>query len=176
MAERKVVLYIATSLDGYIARPDGNLDFLSLVEEKGQDYGYEEFIQTVDTVIIGRKAYDKVLSMVSEFPHKDKETYVITRTPRPAVGSTRFYTESLEKLVAGLKSKPGKTIFVDGGAEIVNLLLEHNLIDEYYISVIPILLGDGIPLFRSGRQKIKLKLIGTQQFEKGLVQVHYSRL
>jgi len=173
--DRKVILYIAMSLDGYIATLDDDLGFLSLVEQEGEDYGYAGFLKTVDTVIVGRRTYDKVRSMGYEFPYSDKDAYIITRTSRPSIGSVKFYTGSLTELVACLKSEPGKNIFVDGGAEIVNKLLRDNLIDEFYISVIPVLLGDGIPLFKSGRPEIGLKLIDSKHFEKGLVQMHFVR-
>lgn len=89
---RKVILYIATSLDGYIAQPNDDLGFLSIVEQEGQDYGYADFVKTVDTAIVGRKTYDKVISMGVDFPHADKDTYIITRTPRPNIGNVKFYT------------------------------------------------------------------------------------
>jgi dihydrofolate reductase len=174
--ERKVILYIATSLDGYIANPNDDIGFLSIVEKEGEDYGYGDFVETVDTVIVGRKTYDKVLSMGFDFPHVDKDAYIITRTPRPAIGSIKFYTGDLKILIDKLKQEEGKNIFCDGGAEIVNELLKQNLIDEFIISVIPILVGNGVKLFKDGRPELKLELISTKQFEKGLVQLHYKRL
>jgi len=176
LSDRKVILYIAMSLDGYIAKPDGDLGFLSIVEQDGEDYGYADFVKTVDTVIVGRKTYDKVHSMGYEFPYSDKDAYVITRSSRPAVGSVKFYSGSLKDLVASVKSTAGKHIFVDGGAEIVNELLKDILIDEFYISIIPVLLGEGISLFKSGRPEIGLKLISSKSFDKGLVQLHYRRI
>jgi len=173
--QRKVILYIAMSLDGYIATPDNGLEFLSLVEEKDQDYSYKDFVNTVDTVIVGRKSYDKVLSMGMEYPHTDKNLYIITRTPRPTVGSTTFYTGDLKELVSDLKRNEGKDIYVDGGAEIANEMLSENLIDEFYISVIPVLLGNGISLFNSSRPQVRLKLISTKSYNKGLVQLHYLK-
>jgi dihydrofolate reductase len=173
--DRKVILYIATSLDGYIAKPNDDLGFLSIVEQEGQDYGYADFVKTVDAVIVGRKTYDKVISMGFDFPHADKDAYVITRTPRPSIGSVKFYTGDLKSLVNKLKSENGKNIFCDGGAEIVNELLKDDLIDEFIISVIPILVGNGTKLFRDGRPEQKLELISTKQFEKGLTQLHYKR-
>ena len=175
MSNRKVILYIAMSLDGYIATQDDNIDFLSMVEDDGQDYGYSDFINTVDTVILGRKTYDKVISFGVGFPHADKETYIITRTPRSDIGSVKFYTENLKELVFGLKNKSGKNIFVDGGAQIVNELLREDLIDEFYISIIPILLGDGISLFKNGRPELKLKLVSSTSFKKGLVQLYFRK-
>jgi dihydrofolate reductase len=173
--QRNVVLYIATSLDGFIAKPNDELDFLSIVEQEGQDYGYADFIKTIDTVIVGRKTYDKVISMGFDFPHADKDSYIITRTPRPNIGSIKFYTDDIKSLIYKLKSEKGKNIFCDGGAEIVNELLKHNLIDEFIISIIPILVGNGTKLFKDDRPELKLELISTKQFESGLVQLHYKR-
>ena len=173
--DRKVILYIATSLDGYIAKPNDDLSFLSIVQQDGEDYGYADFVKSVDTVILGRKTYDWVLTQVPEFPHADKDSFIITRTARPSIGKTNFYTDNLKDLILRLKSEPGKNIFIDGGAEIVNELLKENLIDEFIISIIPILVGSGTKLFKDGRTEQKLELISTKQFDKGLTQLHYKR-
>lgn len=170
---RKVILYISMSLDGYIATKDNSLDFLSLVEKENEDYGYFDFVKSVDTVIIGRKTYEKVIDLGYEYPHTDKDVYIITRTEKPSIGNFKFYTGELTKLVADIKCQSGKNIYCDGGAEIVNELLKNNLIDEFIISVIPVLLGEGIKLFNDGRPELRLKLISTKQFEKGLTQLHY---
>ena len=105
--DRKVILYIAVSLEGYIAESDDNLEFLSLVEEKGEDYGYKDFIDTVDTVVMGRRTYDKVMSMGLGFPHADKESYIITRTPGPEAGPVKFFSGDLKVLIGRLKSGSG---------------------------------------------------------------------
>ncbi|WP_347049147.1 dihydrofolate reductase family protein [Flavobacterium olei] len=172
---RKVILYIATSLDGYIAQPNDDLSFLSIVEQEGQDYGYADFIKTVDAVIVGRKTYDKVISMGFDFPHADKDAYIITRTSRPNIGNIKFYTGGLKALVEELKLKNGKNIFCDGGAEIVNELLKSDLIDEFIISIIPILAGNGTKLFTDGRPEQKIEFVSVKSFEKGLTQLHYKR-
>lgn len=174
--ERKLILYIAMSLDGYIADQHEDLGFLSMVEQPGEDYGYAAFTQTVDAIILGRKTYEKVLSMGFEYPHTDKAVYIITRTERPPVGNFQFYNGSLEALVTSLKSKPGKNIYCDGGAEIVNELARLQLIDTYIISIIPVLLGGGIRLFKADRPEQKLQLISSKAFEKGLIQLHYEVL
>jgi dihydrofolate reductase len=175
MMDRKVILYIATSLDGYIAKPDDDLSFLSIVQQDGEDYGYEDFINTVDTVILGRRTYDWVMAQVPVFPHADKNSFVITRTARQAIGNTHFYTGNLKELVLKLKTENGKNIFCDGGAEIANALLKDDLIDEFIISIVPILVGNGIKLFKYGIPELKLALISSKQFEKGLIQLHYKR-
>lgn len=91
---RKVILYIASSLDGYIAKPNDNLDFLSIVQQEGQDYGYTAFVDSIDTVILGRRTYDWVMSQVSEFPHADKMTYVVSRSPKEGSKNLQYYSGS----------------------------------------------------------------------------------
>jgi dihydrofolate reductase len=163
------------SLDGYIAKPNDDLSFLSIVEKEGEDYGYADFVSTVDTVILGRKTYDWVMKQVGEFPHADKNAYIITRTARPTIGKTVFYTGDLTNLVIKLKSENGKNIFCDGGAEIVNELLKKDLLNEIIISVIPILVGNGTRLFKDGRPEQKLQLVNVKTFDTGLTQIHYKR-
>lgn len=172
---RKVILYIAASLDGYIAKPNDDMSFLSMVQKEGEDYGYGEFIRTVDTVILGRKTYDWVTKAVGFFPHADKSAYVITKTERPPIGQTIFYTGDLADLIKKLKSTPGSNIFCDGGAEIVHQFLQYDLIDEITLSIIPVLLGEGTRLFNDGRPEQKLELIGAKSFGTGLTQLHYRR-
>jgi dihydrofolate reductase len=170
--KRNLILYIAMSLDGYIAKPNDDLGFLSTVQKEGEDYGYSDFISTVDTVIIGRKTYEWVTRSFA-FPHGDKKAYVITRTARPSIGRLEFYTGSLSELVRKLKAQGGKNIYCEGGAEIVNELLNNFLIDELIISVIPIFVGSGTSLFMDGRPEQRLQLIDAKKFETGLVQLHY---
>jgi len=173
---KKLILYIAMSLDGYIAKPDGDISFLSLVEKEGEDYGYSKFIETIDTVILGRKTYDTILSMGIDFPYGDRKVYVLTLTPKPDSGNIQFYSGRLPDLISSLKDQEGKHIYCDGGAETVHHLLQDDLIDEMTISIIPVLLGDGIRLFKGGLQEQKLQLINAQSFEKGLVQLRYIRV
>jgi dihydrofolate reductase len=171
---RKVILYIASSLDGYIAKPNDDLSFLNLVHKENEDYGYNDFIKTVDTVILGRKTYDWVMKQVPVFPHTDKKTYVITRVAQPNSGNIVFYTESLKELITKLKQEPGTNIFCDGGAEVVNLLLQERLIDEFIISIIPVLLGAGTKLFQTGYPEQNIKLLSVKHFDTGLTQLHYE--
>jgi dihydrofolate reductase len=172
---RKLIVYIAMSLDGYIAKPNDDIGFLSTVEQTGQDYGYGDFIKTVDTVLVGRKTYDKIMIMGIAYPHTDKDAYIITRTPRASVGSIKFYTGDLKALVYKLKSEKGKNIYCDGGAEIINELLKEDLIDEFIISVVPILVGNGLKLFSDGRPEQKLNSVSVKSFDSGLIQLHYKR-
>jgi dihydrofolate reductase len=172
--ERKVISNVATSLDGFIAKSDGDISFLSIVEKKGEDYGYADFMNTIDTIIVGRKTYDKILSIGFEYP-SDKEVYVITHNGKTDDRKIKYYSGSLKELISSLKNRPAKNIFCDGGSEIINELLVNNLIDEFIISIIPIILGDGISLFKNKRPEMNVKLVNCQKFDTGLIQLHYIR-
>ena len=174
---RKLSLFIATSLDGYIAKPNDDLSFLKIVEKEGEDYGYAKFTDTIDTLIIGRRTYDYVLKEIgsSHYDNGQRDVYAITRTQRPNVGRTTFYTGSLTDLVEQVKSENGKNIYCDGGAEVINELLKNDLVDEFIISVVPVLLGNGTRLFKDGRPEQLLEFVTATTFDTGLVQLHYKR-
>ncbi|MEC3966531.1 dihydrofolate reductase family protein [Flagellimonas halotolerans] len=174
---RKISLFIAVSLDGYIAKPNDDLSFLKLVEKEGEDYGYAKFTETIDTLIVGRKTYDYVLKEIgsSHYDNGQRDVYVITRTQRPIVGRTTFYNGNLTDLVAKLKSEKGKNIYCDGGAEVINELLKNDLVDEFIISVVPVLLGNGTRLFKNGRPEQLLEFVSVKTFDTGLVKVYYKR-
>lgn len=174
---RKLSVFIATSLDGYIAKPNNDLSFLKLVEKEGEDYGYTEFTSTIDTIIIGRKTYDWVQKEIgtSHYDNGERDLYVITRTERPNVGRIKFYTGELTELVQRLKAENGKNIYCDGGAEVINELLKHDLIEEFIISIVPVLLGNGTKLFKDGRPEQLLEFLTAKTFDTGLTQLHYKR-
>lgn len=174
---RTLSLFIATSLDGYIAKPNDDLSFLKLVEKEGEDYGYAEFTANIDVIILGRKTYDWVLREIgpSHYDNGERDVYVITRSERPSVGKTTFYTGNLAELVEELKKGNGKNIYCDGGAEIVNELLKNDLIDEFIISIVPVLVGNGTRLFKDGRPEQLLEFVSVKTFDTGLTQLHYRR-
>jgi dihydrofolate reductase len=172
---RKVFIFIATSLDGFIAREDGSLDWLSMVDSPGEDYGYNEANEDADTIIMGRKTYDKVKELSDEFPHKDKKVYILSRKERTGENNIIFTGKDPGELIRELKTLSGKNIYIDGGAQIVQELMRQDLIDEYIISVLPVFLGSGIALFgNTGRQKM-LRLKYCHSFASGLVQLAYER-
>jgi dihydrofolate reductase len=173
---RKIVLFIAMSIDGYIADKKGNIDFLKTMELEGQDYGYSKFIDSIDTVILGRKTYDKVISMGYEYPHQGKDVYIITKSQKPKVGTFQYYSGNIEELILNLKKSPGKNIYCDGGAMIVNLFLQNHWIDEMILSIVPVILGDGIRLFDSHIPLETWELLETKDYNTGLVQLHYQKL
>ncbi|HEX2394935.1 MAG TPA: dihydrofolate reductase family protein [Bacteroidales bacterium] len=175
MPERKIILYIACSLDGFIAAPEDNLDFLSIVEKPGEDYGYNEFIKSIDTVIMGKRTYDWIKVHAPEFIH-EITTYVYTRSGLPSEGNIIFYNGDLNQLAQVLKSKKtGKNIFCEGGAVVANTMLKDDHIDEFIISIIPVILGKGIRLFGDEGPEVKLELISVKEFETGLIQLYYKK-
>ncbi|GAB6109107.1 dihydrofolate reductase family protein [Fusibacter bizertensis] len=177
MIQKKVILYIAMSLDGYIAKPDNDISWLSIVEQPNEDYGYQSFVDSVDMVLMGRKTYEKVLTFGVEFPHKDRKCYIISKSRQGEDGNVEFYGGELSDLITSIKEHGDSTknIFVDGGATLANSLIKQNLIDEFIISIIPILLGDGIKLFQNTLNEQPLKLIKSESFASGLVQLTYIR-
>ncbi|MHA4845377.1 dihydrofolate reductase family protein [Flavitalea antarctica] len=171
---RKIILYIAMSLDGYIAGKDDNIDFLSSVDVPGEDYGYLSFQKDIDTLIWGRRTYDKLLSFGIEFPHKDKKCYVFSRS-RTGSDENVTYFGDLDGLIKELHKQEGKNIYCDGGGELVFELLQRSLIDTLIVSVIPYLVGDGIRLFRDGRPSQALEFKKCVTYPSGLVQLWYNR-
>ena len=174
MSERKVILYIAVSVDGYIAKENDDISFLSVVETPGEDYGYHDFVNCIDTVVMGRKTYDKVLSFGIEFPHKGKKVYVWSRSRKGQDENVTYINDSLKDFILQLKSTEGKNIFIDGGAALVNELLKLRLIDQLVISIVPYMLGGGVKLFSDGRPEQNLKLLKSVAFSSGLLQLWYS--
>lgn len=174
---RKLKIFIAMSLDGFIAKPNDDLSFLKAVEKEGEDYGYGAFTSGIDTLIIGRKTYDYVVNQIGReyYDNGSNEVYIITRTPQAATGKTTFYTGDIKALVHRLRALEGKDIYCDGGAQVIHELLSHDLVDELIISMIPILLGEGTRLFNEGRPEQLLELIDVKSYDTGLVQVHYKR-
>lgn len=168
--KRKIILYIAASLDGYIARKNGKIDWLF----SDQDYGYTEFIQRVDTILMGRKTYEEVLTF-GEYPYKDKDCYVFSHTRKGRDENVKFIDNSVVEFSKEVKSKPGSNIWLVGGTGLNDDFLRNNLIDEYIISIHPILLGDGIPLFTKQDSEIQLVLTDSRKFSSGLVQLVYVR-
>lgn len=161
------------SLDGYIAKRDDNIDFLSIVESPNEDFGYSEFLQNIDTVIWGRKTFDKVLSFGNGVPHKDKKVYVISATKKGKEEHAEF-SNNVVDLVKSLKQKKGKDIYCDGGAEVVYELLNHQLFDRLIVSVIPHILGDGIRLFKDNNIEQHLHFKRSISYPSGLVQLWYD--
>jgi dihydrofolate reductase len=165
-------VFIATSLDGFIARRDGAIDWLSIVERPGEDYGYARFMQSIDALVVGRKTYETALGF-DAWPYAGKRSVVLTHGhPTPKHGE-EIVSEPLDALVDRLSREGVKRIYVDGGSTIRQFLAA-NLVDDLTLSIVPILLGDGIPLFGGIARELRLAPVETRRFESGLVQLEYQ--
>lgn len=173
MQRPRCSVFIATSIDGYIARPDGTFDFLSIVERPGEDYGFAEFFATVDALVIGRNTYETALGF-PEWPYAGKRCVVLTHREAPSVHGEQFFAGEPAALVDQLGLSGAQRLYVDGGAVIRQFLLE-GLIDDLTLSVIPVLLGNGIPLFGPELPEQRLALQNSRAYDSGLVQLTYAR-
>ena len=170
-AQRKVILGLGISLDGYIARPDGSVDFLFMPK----DYSMGEFFKTIDTAVLGRKTYDDGLKMGGSFTGKTKY-YVFSKTIPPGErNNVTFTNDSPSALIAEIRKRPGKNIWLMGGGELIREFLKEDLVDELYIGVVPTLIGEGIPLFPSGYPQREFDLIENKTYSEGMIAFRYQR-
>lgn len=173
---RRTILYIAMSLDGYIADEFGRVKWLEGHDPADENEGtYPEFIQTVDTVIMGWKTYHQIVTELSpdEWVYSNLTTYVITHHEKEPEEKIRFVQDSPVSLIRNLKNSEGRDLWICGGAEIVRQLMQDDLIDRFYISVIPIVLGDGIRLFGKSEKRLELKLLDTRSWN-GITELRYE--
>lgn len=173
MDNRKIVCYIAVSLDGYIATEDDSLDWLFKVEGEG-DAGYAEFMETIDTVVMGRRTYDWVMEMEKdEYPYTGLKSYIFSRSvPASVSGDIEFTNTEVPIFAEILKNQPGKDIWVIGGSELLADFVEAGLIDEFIISIAPVIIGKGIPLFRKSDLMTEFKLKEVKRYGE-FAQLHY---
>jgi dihydrofolate reductase len=168
---KKIKLFIASSLDGYIARIDGSIDWLVT----DGDYGFSQFYESIDTIIMGRKTYDKVLES-GKYPHTDKKSYVLSQNPHVRRSSQHvefIYADVIVFIKKHLIRSKGKDIWLVGGSDIISIFLNADLVDEVILSIHPIILAKGIPLFKNIQRQVILKLLKSIPFDNGLIQMHY---
>ena len=175
MTQRKVIVNISTSADGFVARPDGNLDWLTERPHPKGFYGITEFQNSTDVKILGRKTYDWSVKMGARFTARDVH-YVFSRRPAPvsAPAGVQFAIGPLAAFLERIRSQPGKNIWLMGGGGIIASFLDEGAIDEFIISVVPVFIGEGIPLIAPRHLHVPLRLLGVQQFSDGVVQTHYE--
>ncbi len=172
---RKVIVHIGTSADGYIARPDGDLEWLTSRPAPKGFYGMDAFMKSVDTKVLGRKTFEMSLRLGAKFDSKD-QTIVFSHQPPPpdAPSSVEFVSEAIGPYVSRLREQSGKDIWLMGGGEIIASFLDAQAIDQFVISVAPVFIGDGIPLIARRHRHVPLELQSVERFEDGLVQLHYN--
>lgn len=176
---RKIITYIATSADGYIARPDGDVEWLNRLPGD-VNYGMSKFYPTIDTILWGRKTYDWALAYQKKHGSKesifDKKVanYIFSRKPpkKQAPGVT-FVSEPVKAFARKLRNKPGKHIWMMGGGELIASFLDAGEIDEFDIHVIPVFIGEGIPLIAPRHRDILLNLLSTRKYPDGVVRLRY---
>ncbi len=179
-SRRQIIVMIATSADGFIARKDGAVDWLDRPQIKGEDYGMAAFYESIDTILYGRKTYDTAVKFVEqglEIPtDKRVRNYVFSRrrAPRKVLPGFEFVKEPVKKFAQRLRSEKGKGIWMMGGGSLIASFLDEGEIDEFIISVIPTFIGEGIPLIAPRRRTVPLKLLSTKKFRDGVVQLHYA--
>jgi len=168
-------VFIATSLDGFIARPDGSLDWLPVPEPGGEDYGFQSFMASVDAVVMGRGTFDVVEAMTSEWQYGKP---VVVLTSRPMPDSLRLKDEVVPtrgtpaEVVRQCAARGWNSLYVDGGVTIQSFLAA-GLVERMIITRVPVLLGAGLPLFGATPHDIALTHHRTQAFESGMVQSEY---
>ena len=175
---RKIIVYIATSADGFIARKDGAVDWLDRPSIAG-DYGMGKFFKSIDTILWGRKTYDLVLRFKKEGKATpdmgDIKNYVFSRKPpKKVAGGFEFVKEPIKKFAKGLRAQKGKDIWMMGGGGIIASFLDEGAIDEFIIHVIPTFIGEGIPLIAPRHRTAPLKLLSVKKFSDGVVRLQYA--
>ena len=172
---RKIIAHIATSADGYVARPDGDLDWLTSLPAPKGFYGIPEFMRTVDTKLLGRKTFDHSVKMGARFGGGDRHyvfSHQLPSTAPPA--GVEFVSEPVGAFVKRLRSESGKNIWLMGGGGIIGSFLDEGAIDEFVITVMPVFIGEGIPLITPRHRQVLLGLRSATPFPNGALQIHYD--
>jgi dihydrofolate reductase len=175
MAKRRnVIVHIATSADGYIARPDGDLEWLTARPAPKGFYGMGAFVKSIDVKVLGRKTYEASLRLGAKFDSKSRHVVFSRHAPPADVPpGVEFVNGAIGSFVSRLREQPGKDIWLMGGGELIASFLDERAIDEFVISVVPVFIGDGIPLIARRHRHVPLDLHSVERFEDGLVQLHY---
>jgi dihydrofolate reductase len=169
---RKIIVYIATSADGYIARPDGDFSWLNRPPVKG-NYGMAKFYLKVDTVIMGRKTYELGVKM-GQAGYPGMHNYVFSGSSKKSdAPNIEFVNEDVTTFAKRIRRNRGKHIWLVGGSEIIAAFLDKHQVDEFVIHVIPLFIGEGIPLIQPKHRNVALKLLKSRRFADGVVRLHY---
>lgn len=167
---RRVKLSVATSLDSYLARVDGGYDWIRM----DQDYGFKEFSESVDTVLMGRKMHDLMRHRGIPAFH-GIHNYVFSRTlSGVGPGDVTYVSENKKEFIHKLRHEPGKDLWLAGGGELIGAFLQAGLVDQVLLSVQPVLLGEGIPLFPCNFPQTNLRLVESKAYPTGVVMLAYD--
>ena len=173
---KKIKLYTAVSLDGYIARTDGDLDWISdFSSPEKTDYGYRSFFESTDTVIIDESSYLNILSMDIIWPYKDKPVYVVSSMPMNAKDNIHFITDDIIDSIDKLREEEGKDIWLACSSKLLTMLLNHDMIDEMTINRFPVILGFGMPLFSDNPKESEWRVKNNVSYQNGITQTIYTK-
>ncbi|MDH4609878.1 dihydrofolate reductase family protein [Pseudomonas sp. BN102] len=171
-----LIYYVAASLDGYIARPDGRVDWLKPIEEAGDDHGYQAFYDSIDGLLMGRVTYETILAFGGAWPYSGKPCTVLTRGDPPrAAAEVQISHDTPAQAIDQLAAAGCRRIWLVGGGSLAGTCYSAGLLDELVVSFIPHLLGAGIPMFATGLER-RLQLREQRSFPTGVVQLHYQLL
>ncbi|GLZ87180.1 hypothetical protein Pres01_32310 [Metapseudomonas resinovorans] len=171
-----LIYYIAASLDGYIARPDGSIDWLDPIEASGEDHGYQAFYDSIDGLLMGRATYETIQAFRGDWPYPAKPCIVLSRSDLPAVApEVQISHDTPAQAIDQLTAAGCKRIWLVGGGSLAGTCYSAGLLDELVVSFIPLLLGAGIPMFATGLGR-RLQLREQRSFPTGVVQLHYQLL
>ena len=179
MRRRRIIVLVATSADGFLARRDGSVDWLDRPRAAG-DYGMASFYRSIDTILWGRKTYEVALEFQKQgipgaaFDPKKRNYLFSRRRLRPASPAVTLVTESVPRFAKRLRATPGKDVWIMGGAGLIASFLDAGQIDEFRIHVIPTLIGEGIPLVAPRRRTVELDLLSSRRYSDGVAFLRYA--
>lgn len=174
---RNIILYISASLDGYIAKNNGAVDWLmGSSGNPNVDSGFDKFYSSIDTVVMGRTTYEQVINELSPgiWVYEGKKCYVATTKKYESDNRVEYISEDITGFIKSLKNQKGKDIWIVGGGKLIDKFIKQDMIDKYIITIIPTILGDGIPLFIGENPEIRLELIETKVVD-GMVELTYVK-
>ena len=168
------ILFIATSIDGYIARSDGSIDWLPSPDTNEEDSGYSKFYNSIDALVMGSTTYKQVLGF-GNWPYPEKLSYVLTsRNLSTTRTDVLFIKDGVEEVLKNVKKKNYKRVWLMGGGNVASSFIDRGLVDEYIIAIVPIILGSGVSLYQSVSE-LKLNFINTKSYSSGIVELHYKK-
>lgn len=172
---QKIKLYIASSIDGFIATPDMSVKWLDKYNQSGEDFGYEKFIQNIDTQILGETTYNQFKEYYDKEEKIHNFIFSKNKTKKDNINNVKFINQPVKEFITSLDKKIHKKIWIVGGANIMNQFLKENLIDEIILTIMPEILGNGIRLFDNSNKPATLKLKQSTQYKLGVVENHYTK-
>ncbi|RZM77752.1 dihydrofolate reductase family protein [Leptolyngbya iicbica] len=166
------ILYIATTLDGYIASPDGRIDWLTTLDAGSEDVGYEAFYNTIEALVMGAATYEQVLTF-GDWPYAHKPSYVMTRRQLSSDRPDVTFVSDVETVLAEVERQGWQRVWLVGGGQVAAEFMRRGLVHEWIVAIAPIILGDGISLYQQVPMQ-KLQLVNSRHFQSGMVELHYT--